>query len=156
ERQRLAAAALLSLAPPLAFLYVRYHLSRYLGHVLDPGLWLAIAGGSPIEWFAQASAQLVPVAATLAPPIFAGGVRVRVLRNGGASHPVSPVPPLAALGLAFGASSLVSATVLSVTCSRFGASCEALEKKASGTLVVPFLQRATDFDLDGYGIFPPL
>ena len=158
QRQRLVAAALLSLAPPFAFLYVRYHLSRYLGHALDPGLWLAIAGGSPVEWFAQASAQLVPVAATLAAMILAGVVLVRVMRKrGGVSHTAAAaVPTLGALAVAFGGSAMVSATILSLTCSRFGASCEALEKKASGTLLVPFFERATDFDFDGYGTFPPL
>ncbi|HKC49387.1 MAG TPA: hypothetical protein VKF60_01245, partial [Myxococcota bacterium] len=40
-RQTLVAAALIALAPPLWFVYVRYHLSRYLGEGMDPSLWLA-------------------------------------------------------------------------------------------------------------------
>jgi hypothetical protein len=61
-RQRLALGALVALGPLLAILYLRYQLSRYLGALIDGNLLLALAGGTPLEWFAQASAQLVPVA----------------------------------------------------------------------------------------------
>jgi hypothetical protein len=156
-RQRLVAAALIALVPPLAFLYVRYHLSRYLGNVMDPNLWLAVAGGSPIEWFAQAEAQLIPVAATLGATLIAGVLLVRSLRKRDTGVRGSiEIPALAALALWFGAASLISASLLSSACSQFGASCEALEKKASATVLVPLFERATDFDLDGYGIFSPL
>ena len=78
---RLVAAAVIGLAPPLAFLYVRYHLSRYLGELIDPGLWLALAGGSPLEWFAQAEAQLLPVAGTIVVAAIAAAFGLRALRS---------------------------------------------------------------------------
>jgi hypothetical protein len=156
-RQTLVAAALIALAPPLWFVYVRYHLSRYLGEVMDPSLWLALAGGSPIEWFAQAESQLIPVAGALAASLVAGVLFVRSLRNGGARvRGAADVPALAAVALAFAGAAAVSASILQSECAQAGASCEALERKASGTVLVPFFQRATDFDFDGYGMFSPL
>ncbi len=155
--QTLVAAALIALAPPLWFVYVRYHLSRYLGEVMDPSLWLALAGGSPIEWFAQAESQLVPVAATLGATLVAGVLVVRALRNGGARVRGSvEIPALAAMALAFAGAAAFSASILQSACAKAGASCEALERKASGTVLVPFFERATDFDFDGYGMFSPL
>jgi hypothetical protein len=157
SRQRLVAAALISLLPPLWFLYVRYNLSRYLGEVMDPSLWLALAGGSPIEWFAQAEAQLVPVAATLLATLVAGVLVVRALRHRGTRvRRLIEIPALTTVALAFVAAAVVSASILSATCRHPGAGCEALERKASGTVLVPLFERATDFDFDGYGMFSPL
>jgi Sulfatase len=159
-RQRVATAAMLALLPPLAFLYVRYQLSRYLGELIDPGLWLALAGGSPIEWFAQAEAQLIPVAATLTATLVAGGLLVRALRS--APDPASvalafAVPTAGALLLGFAAAAVGSIGIFSLVCSSGGgADCEALETKASGAVLVRGLERLTDFDLDGYGLFSPL
>ncbi len=156
-RQTLVAAALIALAPPLWFVYVRYHLSRYLGEVMDPSLWLALAGGSPIEWFAQAETQLIPVAATLGATLVAGVLLVRALRNGESRvRGALEIPALALLALAFAGAAAISASVLQSVCGQTGASCEALERKASGTVLVPLFERATDFDLDGYGMFSPL
>jgi hypothetical protein len=155
--QKLAAVAMCTLTPPLWFLYVVYHLSRYLGNVLDPSLWLAIGGGSPIEWFAQAHAQLIPVALTLFATLIGGLLFVRSLRHRGAQALGSvAVPALVTLAAAFGGSALLSAGILQAVCSRPGAGCEALEKKASGNMLVPLFERATDFDFDGYGMFAPL
>ena len=72
-----AAAALVALGPLLAILYVRYQLSRFSGRLIDANLLLALAGGSPLEWFAQASAQLVPVAADDRRRMSAGAAPVR-------------------------------------------------------------------------------
>jgi len=160
-RQQVATAALIALLPPLAFLYVRYQLSRYLGELIDPGLWLALAGGSPIEWFAQAEAQLVPVAATLTATLLAGGFLVRALRTApDPSRGVAlafAVPTARVLALGFGAATLGSIGVFSAACSTGGgADCEALESKASGAVLERGLERLTDFDLDGYGLFSPL
>jgi hypothetical protein len=155
--QRVVAAGLIALAPPLWFLYVRYHLSRYLGQVIDPSLWLAIAGGSPLEWLAQAEAQLKPVVAALAATVVAGLLVVRALRSRGEEAQRSlEIPTLVTIVLAFVVSSLVSASIFSSSCERPTATCEALERKASGAVLVPFFERATDFDLDGFGVFAPL
>jgi hypothetical protein len=160
-RQGVALAAMLALLPPLAYLYVRYELTRYLGELIDPGLWLAIAGGSPIEWFAQAEAQLVPVAATLSATLLAGGLLVRTLRS--APDPSSGValafaiPTLRVLALGFAAAAAGSIGVFSAACSGGGgADCDALETKASGAVLVRAFERLTDFDFDGYGLFSPL
>jgi len=156
---RLVAAAVLGLAPPLAFLYVRYNLSRYLGELMDPGVWLALAGGSPLEWFAQAEAQLLPVAGTIAVGLVAAVFGFRALRSkkgAGNARESYEVPAALALLVGFLAAMALAGAVLSSVCTRGAASCQALEKKAAGALLVPLLESATDFDLDGYGMFPPL
>ncbi|HXZ85164.1 MAG TPA: sulfatase-like hydrolase/transferase [Myxococcota bacterium] len=157
--QRLVAAAVLGLAPPLAFLYVRYHLSRYLGELMDPGLWLALAGGSPLEWFAQAEAQLLPVAGTVGVALVAAVFALRALRSQKGARDARgsyELPAALALLVGFLATSVVAAGLLSRACAHGGASCEALEKKAAGAALVPLFERATDFDFDGYGMFSPL
>jgi len=157
--QRLLAAGVFGLAPPLAFLYVRYHLSRYLGQMTDPDLWLALSGGSPVEWFEQAQAQVMPVAATVGAGLVSAAVAIRSLRhtrNGAGELDGFAAPALAAVAVAFLFTSGVAAGILSHACAHAGAACEALEKKASGTALVPLFQRATDFDFDGYGMFSPL
>ena len=156
---RLVAAAVIGLAPPLAFLYVRYHLSRYLGELIDPGLWLALAGGSPLEWFAQAEAQLLPVAGTIVVAAIAAAFGLRALRSKKGSRETRAgyeLPAALALFAGFLATSVVAAGVLQRACMHGGASCAALEKKAAGAALVPLFQRATDFDFDGYGMFSPL
>jgi hypothetical protein len=153
-RQNLAVAALAALAPPLAFVYFRYQLSRYIGDLLDPSLLLAIAGGSPIEWLAQASAHLVPVAGVIGATTGLGLLFVRAMRSYsgalGAAQIALPATAgaagLCALALA------ASAVILPPFCLRGGAGCEALERKASGLALTALAERATDFDFDGYGL----
>ena len=152
--QSLAAAALSALALPLIFLYVRYQLSRFLGDLIDPGLLLALAGGSPVEWFAQASAHIVPVAGAIGVTVGAGILVVRALRaetsaSGGVQMALPGAASAACLcALAFVASS----AILPAFCLRGGAGCGALERKASGVALSRVVNRLTDFDLDGYGL----
>ena len=157
--QRLAVAALAVLVPAFGFLYVRYRLFLYLGKILDPGLWLALAGGSPLEWIAQGEAQITPVALAIGAVALSGALGVRVLRplawraepRGGWE-----VPAALTLAAGFLCASGLSIAVLSSECAHGGTSCDALESKASGAVLLPLFQRATDFDFDGYGMFAPL
>lgn len=154
QRQSLAAATLVALLPPLAFVYFRYQLSRYIGDLLDPSLLLAIAGGSPIEWLAQGSAHLVPIAVAIGGTTGLGLLLVRAMRTtAGTAGPAQIVLPATAgvaglCALAIGA----SAVILPPFCLRGGAGCEALERKASGLALSALSERVTDFDLDGYGL----
>ena len=154
HRQCLAAAALVALVPPLAFVYFRYQLSRYIGDLLDPSLLLAIAGGSPIEWLAQGSAHLVPIAGVIGGATGLGLLLVRAMRTTSGSHEAAQIalPATASVAglcaLALGA----SAVILPPFCLRGGAGCEALERKASGLALTALAERVTDFDLDGYGL----
>lgn len=153
-RQALAAAALAALAPPLAFIYFRYQLARYIGDLMDPSLLLALAGGSPVEWLAQASFHLLPIAAVLGGSIGVGLLLVRALRASssadGAAQATLPatasVAGLCALALA------ASAAVLPPFCLRGGAGCAALERKASGLALTELSERLTDFDFDRHGL----
>ncbi len=153
-RQNLATAALVALVPPLVFVYVRYQLSRYMGDLLDPGLLLALAGGSPLEWFAQGSAHVLPIAGGVAVTIAAAILLVRSLRASARSAiPARIGLPAASSALALCALTLVSsAAVLPPFCLRGGAGCEALERKASGLALTALTGRITDFDFDGYGL----
>ncbi len=152
--QTLAAAALLALFAPLAFLYVRYQLSRFMGDLLDPSLLLALAGGSPLEWLAQGSAHLLPVGLAILAALVAAVLLVRALRANAksdagsrVSHPTaSSLAGLCALALA------ASSALLPAFCLRGGAGCEALERKASGLALTELSQRLTDFDFDGWGL----
>jgi hypothetical protein len=157
--QRLAAAAGVVLGPALGFLYVRYHLYLYLGKIIDPGLWLAIGGGSPVEWIAQGATQIAPVAILLGAVALAGAVALRALRP--LARRLEPragweLPAALTLAVGFLAGSGLSVGVLSHACAHGGSTCEALEDKAAGAVLLPLFQRATDFDLDGYGAFAPL
>jgi len=153
--QRLAAAGLVALVPPLWFVYIRYELSRFLGGVLDPDLWLDLAGGSRVEWLAQAHAQLIPVALSIAATLAAGVFLVRALRRESDSGPRASfaIPALSLVAGGFLAASLASAGILRVACARPNAGCETLERKAAGAALIALFERATDFDLDGYGVF---
>jgi hypothetical protein len=153
--QRLAAAGLVAVVPPLWFVYIRYELSRFLGGVLDPDLWLDLAGGSRLEWLAQAHSQLIPVALSIAATLVAGVLLVRALRRRGDSS-ISGALAMPALGVVAGgflAASLASAGILRVACSHPNAGCETLERKAAGAALLALFERATDFDLDGFGVF---
>lgn len=151
--QALAAGALAALVAPLAFLYVRYQLSRFMGDLLDPSLLLALAGGSRIEWFAQSSAHIVPVASVIAGTIGVGVLLVRTLRSTGPIEPAQLALPVASGTAVLCAVALTSsAVILPAFCLGGSAGCDALERKASGVALVAFAQRVTDFDLDGYGL----
>jgi sulfatase-like protein len=157
--QRLSVAALVVLIPSFVFLYVRYNLARYFGKILDPALWLAISGGSTIEWFAQGEAQIAPVAISVAGMVVLGGFGVRALRpfaRAVESRGGWDGPPTLALAAAFVVASGLSVGVLSNACAHGGTACDALENKASGAALLALFQRATDFDRDGYGAFAPL
>ena len=153
-RQCLAAAALVALAPPLAFIYVRYQLSQYIGDLIDPSLLLALAGGSPLEWLAQGSAHLVPIAGVLGGTLGVGLLLVRAMREIpgalGATHVALPAATSAAGLCAFAL--VASSVILPPFCLRGGAGCDALERKASGLALTSLAERVTDFDLDGYGL----
>jgi len=155
-RQTLAAAALIALVPPLAFLYVRHQLSRFLGDLMDPSLLLALAGGSPLEWLAQGSAHLVPVAGAIGGTLGAGLLLVRALRESGnasLSERLAPPSPRVT-GVAFLGALALSSAILPAVCTRGGAACEALGQKAAGAGIVAVSRVLTDFDLDGYGLVP--
>ena len=156
-RQRLALGALLGLGPLLAILYARYQLSRYLGDLIDANLLLALAGGSPVEWFAQASAQLVPIGLTLVLMSAVAFLFVRLLREknepAGALRGLLAAPSYRDLALAFGLGVLVAGGVLLEARHRGGADYDALGTKTSGMVLAFFWEHATDFDLDGYGMF---
>lgn len=153
-RQNLAAAALVALVPPVAFAYVRYQLSRFMGSLLDPSLLLALAGGSPLEWLAQGSAHVLPIAGGIGATIGAGILLVRSLREGlGAPSSVRFGLPSTASTVGLCAVAMAtSAALLPPFCLRGGAGCEALERKASGLALTALAGRLTDFDLDGYGL----
>jgi hypothetical protein len=154
QRQTLAVAALVALGPPLAYVYFRYQLARYIGDLLDPSLLLAIAGGSPVEWLAQGSFHLVRIVVVMGGAVGVGLVLVRALRAGpgwlGAAEfalpATSSVAGSCALALA------ASAALLPPFCLRGGAGCEALERKASGLALAALAERVTDFDFDHYGL----
>ena len=154
QRQSLAAAALAALAPPLGYVYFRYQLARYIGDLLDPSLLLAIAGGSPVEWLAQGSFHLVPIAAVVGGTIGAGLLVVRALRaNPGALGAPEVVLPASASAAGLCAIALAaSAVILPPFCLRGGAGCDALERKASGLALTALAERVTDFDFDRYGL----
>jgi hypothetical protein len=157
--QRLAVAGLVVLGPAFGFLYVRYHLYLYLGKIIDPGLWMAIGGGSPLEWFAQGATQITPVALALGAVALGGALTVRALRP--FARRVEPrgrweAPAVLTLAAGFLAASGLSIGVLSRECAHGGSSCDALEGKAAVAALLPLFQRATDFDFDGYGAFAPL
>jgi hypothetical protein len=153
-RQILAAAALVALAPPLVFLYVRHSLSRFMGDLLDWRLLLALAGGSPLEWLAQGSAHLVPVVAAVSGALAVAFLLVRALRGGAARGDTLEPPSARVTLLAFAFALALSAAILPGACLRGGAACEALSRKAAGAGIVTVSQRVTDFDLDGYGLVP--
>ena len=154
SRQALAAAALAALAPPLGYVYVRYQLARYMGDLLDPSLLLAIAGGSPVEWLAQGSLHLLPIAGVVGATVAIGLLVVRALRaepgSLGATHFAVPAAASAA-GLCAVALA-ASAVILPPFCLRGGAGCDALERKASGLALAALAERLTDFDFDRYGL----
>jgi len=151
--QNLLAAALLALFAPLAFLYVRYQLSRFMGDLLDPSLLLAWPAGSPVEWLAQGSAHLVPVAGAIAATLAAAVLLVRALRANAMEARLPTALPAAASALSLCALTLAaSAVILPAFCLRGGAGCEALERKASGLALTQLSQLLTDFDFDGWGL----
>jgi len=154
QRQSLAAAALAALAPPLAFIYARYQLSRYIGDLLDPSLLLAIAGGSPLEWLAQGSAHLVPIVGVIGATTGLGLLLVRALRatSGKAAAALVALPATAGVAGLCTLALAASAVILPPFCLRGGAGCEALERKASGLALTALAERITDFDFDGYGL----
>src|SRR5262249_4730745 len=97
-------------------------------------------------------------ALTLLASLVGGVLFVRVLRHRGAAGAIgaAPAPAFVTLAVGFGGAALLSAAVLQGQCSRPGAGCDALEKKASGNVLVPVFRRATAPDLAGWGLSPPL
>ncbi|HTO55838.1 MAG TPA: sulfatase-like hydrolase/transferase [Myxococcota bacterium] len=157
DLQKLATAGLVALFPPFVFLYLRYGLARYVGRMLDPSLWLAISGGSRVEWFAQGAAQIVPALGVVLVVLVTSVFAVRLLRGVSRTERAQfEIPSFVTLAAAFLLGSGLSVGVLANVCAHGGTACEALESKASGALLLPFFERATDFDFDGYGAFPPL
>ncbi len=154
QRQALASAALAALVPPFAYVYFRYQLARYIGDLMDLDLLLALAGGSPIEWLAQASYHVLPIAVVIGGGIGAALLVVRALRAspgtpGAAQRELPATASAAGLGvLALAA----SAAILPPFCLRGGAGCQALERKTSGLALSVLAERITDFDFDRYGL----
>lgn len=152
QRQALMLAALCALLPPLAFMYFRYQLARYIGDLMDPGLLLAIAGGSPVEWLAQASYHALPVGAVIVGAVGAGALAVRALRDGSGRAAVRLLPATASVAALSALTLVASAAILPAFCLRGGSGCEALERKTSGLVLSVLAERATDFDFDRYGL----
>ena len=154
--QRLALAGLIALGPPVVVLYVRYQLSRFLGDLIDANLLMALAGGSPIEWFAQASGQIVPVSLTIAAAMLASAFGVRMIRSAlpeQESAALLAVPGARELSLLLLATIVLAGGVLVAARLRGGVDYHVLELKSSGALLTALYERLTDFDLDGYGLF---
>ncbi|MEX2206554.1 MAG: sulfatase-like hydrolase/transferase [Myxococcota bacterium] len=154
QRQTLAAAALAALAPPLAYVYFRYQLARYIGDLLDPSLLLAIAGGSPVEWLAQGSFHLVRIALVVGGTVGVGLLLVRALRANPGSRGAAEfaLPATSSVAGSCALALAASAALLPPFCLRGGAGCEALERKASGLALAALAERVTDFDFDHYGL----
>ncbi len=152
--QTLAAAAFAALALPFAYAYVRYQIARYLGDLLDPSLLLALAGGSPVEWLAQASFHLVPIATVLGGTLGVGLLVVRSLRanSGSLAAAETALPSTASVAGLCALALAASAVVLPPFCLGGGAGCEALERKASGLALTALAERVTDFDFDRFGL----
>ncbi len=154
--QRLVLAGLLALGPPIVVLYVRYQLSRFLGDVIDAKLLMGLAGGSPVEWFAQASGQLVPVSLAVAAAVLASALGVRTIRAGSVAREAAAaleVPGPRRLSLLLLAAIAFTGVVLIAARLRGGSDYRAFELKSSGALLAALYERLTDFDLDGYGLF---
>ena len=157
DLQKLASAALIAVIPAFVFLYVRYGLSRYVGRMLDPTLWLAISGGSRVEWLAQGAAQITPVVGVIVFVLATSVLGVWLLRSVSRGERAQfAIPSFVTLGVGFIVGSGLSVGVLSNVCAHGGTACQALENKASGAFLLPFFERITDFDFDGFGAFAPL
>ena len=152
-RQRLAVAALVGVGPPLAVLYVRYQLSRFLGDLIDTKILLALAGGSPLEWLAQGSAQILPVALALLAALAAAWLFVRALRAPGGARVGLWTPPRRDMLVCCALGVLVAGGVLYVARNRYGVDYRALARKNSGAVLTALYEHLTDFDFDGYGMF---
>src|SRR5262249_8614632 len=154
-RQTLVVAGLVALGPPLVILYVRYQLSRFLGAVIDANLLLALAGGSPVEWFAQAIGQLVPLALAIGAALLASALLIFTLRDRGSREASDGMraPSFRELLLAFAVTFAVGGGVLIAARYRGGIDYDTLAIKTSGAAMAAVFEQLTDFDRDGYGLF---
>ncbi len=158
--QELSAAALLGLAIPLLFDVARYELQRYLGDLADLRTLLAVAGGWPREMLAQASHHLLPLAgfllaALLATVLTLRWLRIREPQGPGSLRAEVPRPRTLLIALMLAAPSALLA--LAGSCAAGSDLCVGLRAKPTGSAALVLLDRISDLDFDGYGLFaaPP-
>lgn len=141
-----------AMAPLLVWSFLTYRLLAYLGDAFDLDLMFELAGGSPGELFAVASAHLVaPTALVAAGSVVLAGLVWTINRCGDADQRVKVTMSggLVAAGIGAFLSGVLATATLSAASDLVE---DGLRRKASGNIFLRLASAATDVDRDGFGI----
>lgn len=153
--QRMAVAALLGLVAPVTADFVRYHIHKVMGDLLDVDLILALAGNVPLEILAQSSSHLLSAGLVLVSAVVLALFFVRTLRlaerRGTPWTAAAQWPATATLWFSFAGALVAAIASLSASCLDDGPVCFGLRRKPAGAALARLVETATDVDRDGYG-----